>query len=196
MFHLLSGLVSELVRKDEFSIVILGLDAAGKTTFLEKVKSIFSDQPGLPADKITPTIGQNIGRVTLSSSILQFWDLGGQRDLRTLWSKYYSDCHAVCFVIDSTDRDSDRIADCWKNFDQIISDRRIEGVPVLVLANKMDNEDAMPIESIKESFNKHVALHNVSEATVMPISALTGEGVAQAVNWLLIRVQNSRQMHS
>ena len=38
----------------------------------------------------------------------------------------------------------------------------------------MDNENAMPIESIKESFNKHVALHNVSEATVMPISALTG----------------------
>lgn len=115
-----------------------------------------------------------VGRVTISSSILQFWDLGGQRDLRTLWSKYYSDCHAVCFVIDSTDRNNDRISDCWKTFDQIISDRRIEGVPVLVLANKMDNENAMPIESIKESFNKHVALHNVSEAAVMPISALTG----------------------
>lgn len=115
-----------------------------------------------------------VGRVVLSSSILQFWDLGGQRDLRTLWSKYYSDCHAVCFVIDSTDKNSERISDCWKNFDKIISDRRIEGVPVLVLANKMDNKDAMPIESIKESFNKHVAQYNVSEAAVMPISALTG----------------------
>lgn len=94
--------------------------------------------------------------------------------MRTLWSKYYSDCHAVCFVLDSTDRNSDRISDCWKTFDQIISDRRIEGVPVLVLANKMDQENAMPIESIKEAFNKHVALHNVSEATVMPVSALTG----------------------
>jgi ADP-ribosylation factor related protein 1 len=38
----------------------------------------------------------------------------------------------------------------------------------------MDNENAMPIETIKESFNKHVAQYNVSEAAVMPISALTG----------------------
>jgi hypothetical protein len=38
----------------------------------------------------------------------------------------------------------------------------------------MDDKDAMPIESIKESFNKQVAQYNVSEAAVMPISALTG----------------------
>lgn len=100
--------------------------------------------------------------------------MGGQRDLRTLWSKYYSDCHAVCFVIDSTDRNTDRISECWKTFDQIVSDRNIEGVPTLVLANKMDHKDAMRIEDIKESFNKHVAQYNVSEAAVMPISALTG----------------------
>ncbi|CAD6583128.1 MAG: ADP-ribosylation factor protein 3 [Cyphobasidiales sp. Tagirdzhanova-0007] len=192
MYQLLSGLLSEVTRKDEFSIVILGLDAAGKTTFLERVKTVFSDTPGLPPEKIHATIGQNIGRITLSSSVLQFWDLGGQRDLRSLWPKYYNDCHAVCFIVDSTD--SARMEECWTIFDSIVTDRRIEGVPTLVLANKMDQTAAMRIEQIKEIFNKHVDKMNVSEAAVMPISALKGEGVVQAVNWLLIRVQNSRRI--
>jgi hypothetical protein len=38
----------------------------------------------------------------------------GQRDIRSIWPKYYSECHAVCFVIDSTDKE--RIEECWKVF--------------------------------------------------------------------------------
>ena len=129
-----------------------------------------------------------------------------------MWPKYYNDCHAVCFIVDSTD--SARMEECWTIFDSIVTDRRIEGVPTLVLANKMDQTAAMRIEQIKEIFNKHVDKMNVSEAAVMPISALKGlacvlhsqdidrlltwiicsEGVVQAVNWLLIRVQNSRRI--
>ena len=55
-----------------------------------------------------------VGRITLSSSVLQFWDLGGQKDIRSIWPKYYSDCHAVVFVIDSTDKE--RIEECWAVF--------------------------------------------------------------------------------
>jgi len=86
--------------------------------------------------------------------------------------------------------------ECWQVFDTIVADQRIEGIPTLVLANKQDVENATPIESIKEAFNKHVDKMNVSETAVMPISALKGEGIVQAVNWLLIRVQNSRQLQS
>ena len=32
---------------------------AGKTTFLEKVKSTFNDTPDVPPESIAPTIGQN-----------------------------------------------------------------------------------------------------------------------------------------
>lgn len=55
-----------------------------------------------------------VGRITLSSSVLQFWDLGGQRDFRAIWPKYYNDCHAVVFVIDSTDRE--RMEEVWQVF--------------------------------------------------------------------------------
>jgi len=192
MYHLLTGLVKHLTRKEEFNVIILGLDNAGKTTFLEKVKDTFSDVPGISADKIAPTIGQNIGRITLSSSVLQFWDLGGQRDIRSIWPKYYADCHAVCFVIDSTDRD--RLAECWEIFGKIVADDRVEGIPTLVLANKQDAENSSPVEEIKETFHKHVVRLNVSEAAVLPLSALKGDGVREAVDWLFLRVQNSRKV--
>lgn len=39
----------------------------------------------------------------MSSSHLQFWDVGGQRDFRALWPKYYADSHAVVYLIDSSD---------------------------------------------------------------------------------------------
>lgn len=69
--------MQHLTRKDEFNVIILGLDNAGKTvlfdstllvletqakcaqTFLEKVKSTFTDTPGIDPTKIAPTIGQN-----------------------------------------------------------------------------------------------------------------------------------------
>lgn len=53
-------------------------------------------------------------------------------------------------------------------------DRRIHGVPTLVLANKQDAENSLPVEQVKEMFNKHVVNLNISESAVLPISALEG----------------------
>jgi ADP-ribosylation factor related protein 1 len=59
MFHLLSGLHTYLTRKDEFSLAIIGLDASGKTTFLEQVKHLYlPNQPAVDPAKIGPTVGQ------------------------------------------------------------------------------------------------------------------------------------------
>lgn len=114
MYHLLKGLHEYLTRKEEFSVIIIGLDGAGKTTLLEKIKTLYNDTPGLSPDKIGPTVGQNTGKITLPSTILQFWDLGGQRGIRNIWSKYYDDCHAVVYVIDADDRE--RLGEGWEVF--------------------------------------------------------------------------------
>ena len=54
------------------------------------------------------------GKISLPSSILQFWDLGGQRGIRNIWHKYYDDCHAVAYVIDAEDRE--RLSEGWEVF--------------------------------------------------------------------------------
>jgi ADP-ribosylation factor related protein 1 len=57
----------------------------------------------------------------------------------------------------------------------VVSDHRVDGVPTLVLANKQDAEGSMPVEEIKQMFNELiVGKLNVSEAAVLPISALKG----------------------
>ena len=55
-----------------------------------------------------------MGKITLPSTILKFWDLGGQRGIRSIWHRYYDDCHAVVYVIDAQDRE--RLSEGWEVF--------------------------------------------------------------------------------
>ena len=54
MYTLLSGLWKEWTQKDDFYVLILGLDNAGKSTFLESAKAKFTkDYKGQNPNKIT-----------------------------------------------------------------------------------------------------------------------------------------------
>ena len=55
-----------------------------------------------PGDTV-PTVGQNVSTIPLSDMYLRIWDIGGQHSLRRLWQSYYASCHAIVFIIDSTD---------------------------------------------------------------------------------------------
>ncbi|KAJ7497781.1 P-loop containing nucleoside triphosphate hydrolase protein [Mycena latifolia] len=210
MYHLLKGLHEYLTRKEEFSVIIVGLDGAGKTTLLERIKTLYNETPGLTPDKIGPTVGQNTGTITLPSTILQFWDLGGQRGIRNIWHRYYDDCHAVAYVIDAEDRE--RLSEGWEVFDSVLSAPQILNIPLLLIANKQDSPQALSVEEIRhdyedwhqrklESARRNVRngegemerRERIASLDVMGISAIEGTGVKAAVDWLFIRVQNSRR---
>ncbi|KAM4831761.1 ADP-ribosylation factor-related protein 1 isoform X2 [Urocitellus parryii] len=140
MYTLLSGLYKYMFQKDEYCILILGLDNAGKTTFLEQSKTRFNKQyKGMSLSKITTTVGLNIGTVDVGKTRLMFWDLGGQEELQSLWDKYYAECHGVIYVIDSTDEE--RLSESKQAFEKVVASEALDGVPILVLANKQDVED-------------------------------------------------------
>lgn len=62
---------------------MIGLDAAGKTTILYKLK--------LGETTVTiPTIGFNVETVTYKNITFTVWDIGGQEVIRPLWVYYYS----------------------------------------------------------------------------------------------------------
>lgn len=188
MFHLVKGLYNNWNRKKQFSILILGLDNAGKTTFLETLKKEYSLH-SKPLEKITPTVGQNVATIPVQDCVLKFWDVGGQETLRSLWAEYYSQAHGIIFVVDSTDRD--RLDECKETLRSIVMDEDVEGVPVLMLANKQDREDRMEVQDIKEIFNKIAEHLGARDSRVLPISALTGEGVTDAAEWLLVRLKRN-----
>ena len=104
----------------------MGLDNAGKTTFLNQIKSIFnttssSADPTLgsigdapvssTAGNTVPTVGQNVATINLPDMYIKIWDVGGQLSLRRLWQSYYKSCHGVVFILDSTDLGSGELKD-------------------------------------------------------------------------------------
>ena len=64
-FSLLSGFISWLFSKDELKVLMVGLDYAGKTTLLERIKHAYAPAyRGIALDAIPPTIGMNLATVT------------------------------------------------------------------------------------------------------------------------------------
>lgn len=191
MFTLLHGLWKYIWQRDEYYILIVGLDNAGKTTFLEHVKHKYAvrQYKGIPFEKIVPTIGMNMGQIDMKSDLLVLWDLGGQAELQTLWSKYYIDCHGVIYVIDSSD--THRLNDSYKSFEEMISHEDLINVPLLVLANKQDKPNAINAEEIKDVFNKSASNLGKRDCMLHEISALTGAGIEEGINWMLERVKRN-----
>ena len=131
----------------------MGLDNSGKSTYLEQVKTKFCPEYRMmnPA-KITSTVGCNIGKIDISRVRLNFWDLGGQEELQSLWDKYYAESHGIIYMIDSSDRE--RLEESWLAFDRMISNEQLAGLPLLVACNKQDIDECMHVPEIKRVFNK------------------------------------------
>ena len=186
MYHLLSGLYKHFNQKEEYNIIILGLDNAGKTTLLEKIKSTYSNQSTLSPDKINPTVGLNIGKIDIGHTRLNFWDLGGQKELRRIWKKYYTECHAIVFVVDSTDRE--RLEEVKDTFATIVSEDLVDGVPILMLGNKQDVDNSLPVQDIKEIFNPIAINLGARDSSVLGVCAITGTGITESIDWLQLRM--------
>jgi len=205
MYHLVKGLYLLATSKEEYSVILLGLDNAGKTTFHEQVKSLYLPSHPDPKLKTVPTVGQNVSTITLPDMYLKVWDVGGQHSLRKLWESYYSSCHAIVFIIDSTDigdgnlesGDSGRLEECRLVLEDVLQHSETDGVPLLVLANKQDREDCVEVVRIKEGLVKKVFEGEkgsaIRDSRVLPVSALTGTGVKEAVEWVRSRVKWNKE---
>ena len=208
---------------------------------------------------------------------LKIWDVGGQHSLRRLWQSYYKSCHAIVFVVDSSDvgdgdlgflerkskgkinpglgiahtrrksasalatlspeevvgdgQDGDlgvgatngtdasprvsqehhsaattstvardhvgRLEECKLVLESVLASEDTVGVPILVLANKQDREDCVETVKIKEGLVRPVFEGEkgggVRDSRVLPVSALTGQGVPEAVEWIRSRVKWNRE---
>ncbi|CAK5081587.1 unnamed protein product [Meloidogyne enterolobii] len=166
MFALVKGVYEEISKREEYFITILGLDGAGKTTYLEMVKRLLDNRhKERDLHKITSTVGLNRltlfffkfsfllldSKIVLNEFILNLCDLGGQADLRYIWDDYIKECHATIFVVDSVD--SQRSSEAISCLEQILSNSNVQKQPFLVLLNKCDNEmSPLQINGYKEDY--------------------------------------------
>ena len=76
---------------------------------------------------------------------------------------------------------------------EVIKNEEVEGVPVLVLANKQDREESIEIARVKEVVLGVLVGLGARDSRVLPVSALEGRGVREAVDWLRSRVKWNRE---
>jgi small GTP-binding protein len=153
--------------------VMLGLDGAGKTSILYKMK----------LNEIVatiPTIGFNVETVCYKNLQMTIWDIGGQDKIRKLWNYYYNGTSALIFVVDSSDLN--RIDESRDEMWSILNNDEMKGKPVLVFANKQDHIDAMNSFQITDK----MGLINCKSHPwfVQPCSATNGEGLYEGLEWV------------
>lgn len=174
---------TRLIGKQDRKIVMVGLDAAGKTTVLYQMK--------LQEVLMTiPTIGFNVETVEYRNLRLTVWDIGGQDRIRSLWKHYFMGAHAVIFVLDSSDRE--RVNEAKEELWGLLRDPELEQAACLILANKQDLPDAMSTKEVAEQLGLH-DLRFKGQYHVQAASAANGgEGIYEGLDWLSKAMPSSR----
>jgi ADP-ribosylation factor-like protein 4 len=170
-------------------IVMLGLDSAGKTTALYRLKF---DQ----YLNTVPTIGFNCEKVKVKSGQIKgvtfvVWDIGGQDKLRPLWRSYSRGTDGIVFVVDSVDEE--RMEEAKVELLRLIKQPDKAGTPILVYANKQD----LPAAKDPNEVARILGLTELPDSQawhVQPACAIIGEGLADGLEKLYEMIQNRKRM--
>ncbi|KAI4966665.1 hypothetical protein ZWY2020_037670 [Hordeum vulgare] len=172
-------LFSRLFAKKEMRILMVGLDAAGKTTILYKLKL---------GEIVTtiPTIGFNVETVEYKNISFTVWDVGGQDKIRPLWRHYFQNTQGLIFVVDSNDRD--RVVEARDELHRMLNEDELRDAVLLVFANKQDLPNAMNAAEITDK----LGLHSLRQRHwyIQSTCATTGEGLYEGLDWLSSNIAN------
>merc|ERR1711865_1060294 len=186
-FFLAMGLLMSKVwermisSQKEMRILMVGLDAAGKTTILYKLKL---------GEVVTtiPTIGFNVEEVQYKNINFTVWDVGGQDKIRKLWRYYYQNTQGLIFVVDSNDRE--RIEDAHDELAKMLGEDEMRDAAVLVFANKQDLPNSMPAAEVIEKLGLQ-SMRN-RQWFVQSACATTGDGLYEGLDWLSRTLSSSK----
>ena len=171
-------------RRYKAKLTWLGLDHAGKTTLIRRIIT------GEFNENLQRTMGLDLNRIIVHGDPeIEFvsWDLGGQIAFRSsIWISYLEGSDAIIFVVDAADRERFEEAKhaLWSF---VIKNKTIdERIPILILANKQDLPNALDVGILANSLELHKAeLHSYM---ILGVSALSGKGIQEALDWLGQRV--------
>ena len=185
MGFLLSKIIEFFTKsRNNFKIIILGMQNAGKTTILYRLSLG-------QLVKTTPTIGSNVEELTHNNVKFQAWDLGGQESTRSVWDVYYMSTDAVVYVIDS--QDDENFEESKAQFHKVISHPNLKNTIILIFANKQDLPGAKDVNKLIEDYEFDKIKNHIWK--IQSCSALKGEGLISGIKWLseqlLFRGKNS-----
>ena len=170
-----SNIWSNIIGK-KYNILMLVLDAAGKTTILNIIRK----------EKILKTTFHYHYRcffyieesLDYNDMNLISWDIGGANISRTIY-KLYQNTDGIIFVLDSNDRD--RIEDAYDELKKILEE--FKDCPILIMANKQDLNGALTPFEVKEKFEMEKLKDRIW--LVQGTSGITGQGIEKSFDWMI-----------
>jgi ADP-ribosylation factor 1/2 len=131
-------------QQRELKLVIVGLDSAGKSTIINRMRL---DQLGAASQVIdpmatVPTIGVNTEDITIKNVNIKVFDLAGQEKMRSVWKYYFSSIDGIVFVVDASG-DQTKLADARDELMSVLANDEAKNIPVMILANKQDLPKAL-----------------------------------------------------
>lgn len=131
------GLVNKKAK-----IVFLGLDDAGKTTLLLRLKEDVMKQ-------MDPTQQPYSEELSMGKITFKAWDLGGHEAARKTWRNYVSDVDGIIYLVDSAN--NRRFEESRIELEGILEMPELEKVPIVILGNKIDKAGAVPENELREA---------------------------------------------
>ncbi|GCC31079.1 ADP-ribosylation factor 1 [Chiloscyllium punctatum] len=173
--------LKNIIGKKEMRILMVGLDAAGKTTILYKLKL---------GEIVTtiPTIGFNVETVEYKNISFTVWDVGGQDKIRPLWRHYFQNTQGLIFVVDSNDRE--RVNEAKEELLRMLSEDELRDAVLLLFANKQDLPNAMNAAEITDKLGLHQLRHRTW--FIQATCATSGDGLYEGLDWLSSQLKSNK----
>lgn len=168
-----SKIWTKLLGQKEVRLLMLGLDAAGKTTILYQLKMG-------ETLKTIPTIGFNVEVLDYKGLHFTVWDVGGQDKLIALWKHYFAHTDGLIFVVDSCDKE--RIDKAERELKKMLAEDELKDTVVLIMANKQDLSDAMTVTEVTDQLG--MSQLKGRKWLVQGTSATTGKGLKEGLDWM------------
>mmetsp|Transcript_9960 Transcript_9960/g.18970 ORF Transcript_9960/g.18970 Transcript_9960/m.18970 type:complete len:189 (-) Transcript_9960:575-1141(-) len=183
MFEFLQALLLSFLKTLGFlhkkaTIVLLGLDNAGKTTLQHRLSTGQLQQ-------FNPTTRAQSKDVQVGGMTIKAWDVGGHAAARMLWKKYYAVADAIVFMVDATDHE--RIVEAKEELCKIaVVDKGYpDDVPVAIFANKIDSKLSMDAQTVAAELElEALQLRTPRPLSLFMVSCVQETGYVEGFRWL------------
>jgi len=157
------------------TILLLGLDNAGKTTLLYKLKN-------RSLKMFIPTQRAQLDEVTYGNVKFRAWDLGGHDQVRILWKDYFFEADSFIFVVDVSDQG--RYQEAKNELHSLLKDDHVGNAPILIFGNKIDLKPEMTREELLEILELKPIMNKRRDIEVFLCSLLRDDKFSEGFSWL------------
>ncbi|KAI1101769.1 ADP-ribosylation factor family protein [Jackrogersella minutella] len=165
-------------------LLVLGLDNAGKSTLLYRLKRNFEGT--LRTGRSTNPTSQKlkIGNVHFTA-----FDISTHQEAERPWEYYFLEVDAIVFIVDA--KDPERFAEAREELRLLLLTEELWGVAVLILGNKTDHPNGISCTELKIELGLEWIRHR--PIGLFMCSVVEGKGYGQGFQWLTQFLPNNDQ---